>query len=98
VRLTEGMKPVVTEQCLGFVATVRPDGAPALSPQRTTRVRGDRPAAAPPAHAVVVIDVERAQELISPAYDDGTPEAVVAERWRRHHLAPSGGPPRACEG
>jgi hypothetical protein len=21
------------------------------------------------------------------AYDDGTPEEAIAERWRRHHLA-----------
>ncbi|WP_448627924.1 pyridoxamine 5'-phosphate oxidase family protein [Geodermatophilus sp. URMC 64] len=146
MRLTEQMKRVVTEQSLGFVATVRPDGTPALSPKGTTRVwddgrlvflhihspgtvanlavnpavevnvvdpirrrgwrfsgRGtvhtsgpvfeeivawyDRPPTAPPAQAVVVIDVERAEELISPAYDDGTPEEVIAERWRERHLA-----------
>jgi predicted pyridoxine 5'-phosphate oxidase superfamily flavin-nucleotide-binding protein len=125
VRLTDQMKRVVTEQSLAFVATVRPDGTPAVSPKGTTRVRGDdqlvflhlhsagtvanltvnpavevnvvdpfvrkgwrfagrgrvlvsgpefeaiiawydRPASAPPAHAVVLIDVERAQELVSP--------------------------------
>jgi hypothetical protein len=46
-----------------------------------------RPASAPPAQALVVIDVERAEELVSPAYDDGTPEDVVAQRWRLRHLA-----------
>jgi predicted pyridoxine 5'-phosphate oxidase superfamily flavin-nucleotide-binding protein len=150
VRLTDEMKRVVTEQSLGFVATVRPDGTPALSPKGTTRVwdderlvflhvhspgtvanlqvnpavevnvvdpirrkgwrfagRGtvhttgppfdevlawyDRPATAPPAKAVVVIDVERAEELVSPAYDDGTPEAVIAERRRRRHLTGTSG-------
>src|SRR3954470_9410072 len=41
MRLTEQMQRVVTEQSLGFVATVRPDGTPALSPKGTTRVWGD---------------------------------------------------------
>jgi predicted pyridoxine 5'-phosphate oxidase superfamily flavin-nucleotide-binding protein len=150
VRLTEEMKRVVAEQSLGFVATVRSDGTPAVSPKGTTRVwddgrlvflhlhspgtvadravnpavevnvvdpirrkgwrfagRGtvhttgppfdevlawyDRPATAPPAKAVVVIDVERAEELVSPAYDDGTPEAVIAERRRRRHLTGTSG-------
>jgi predicted pyridoxine 5'-phosphate oxidase superfamily flavin-nucleotide-binding protein len=145
VRLTDEMKRVVTEQSLGFVATVRPDGTPALSPKGTTRVWGDgqlvflhvhspgtvanlranpavevnvvdpivrkgwrfagrarvyttgpvfdevvswygRPPTATPAKAVVLVDVDRAEELVSPAYDDGTTEDVVAERWRRHHL------------
>jgi predicted pyridoxine 5'-phosphate oxidase superfamily flavin-nucleotide-binding protein len=146
VRLTEQMKRVVTEQSLGFVATVRPDGTPALSPKGTTRVWDDgrlvflhihspgtvanllanpavevnvvdpirrkgwrfagrgtvhteglvfeelvawygRPPTAPPARAVVVIDVERAEELISPAYDDGSSEEEVAARWWERQLA-----------
>jgi predicted pyridoxine 5'-phosphate oxidase superfamily flavin-nucleotide-binding protein len=146
MRLTEQMKRVVTEQSLGFVATVRPDGTPALSPKGTTRVwdderlvflhihspgtvanleansavevnvvdpilrkgwrfagRGtvhtagpvfeqivawyDRPATAPPARAVVVIDVDSAEELVSPAYDSGATEEEIAARWREHHLA-----------
>jgi predicted pyridoxine 5'-phosphate oxidase superfamily flavin-nucleotide-binding protein len=146
MRLTEQMKRVVTEQSLGFVATVRPDGTPALSPKGTTRVwddgrlvflhlhspgtvanlaanpavevnvvdpirrrgwrfagRGtvhtagpvfdevlawyDRPASAPVPHAVVLIDVAAAEELVSPAYDDGTPEEEIAGRWRERHLA-----------
>ena len=36
--LTEDMKRVVTEQRLGFVATVCPDGTPSLSPKGTTAV------------------------------------------------------------
>src|SRR3954470_7194997 len=129
VRLTGQMRRVVTEQSLGFVATVRPDGTPALSPKGTTRVwddgrlvflhlhspgtvanlaanpavevnvvdpirrkgwrfagRGtvrpggpvfdgvlawyDRPASAQVPHAVVLVDVDAAEELVPPAYDD----------------------------
>jgi len=146
MRLTEQMKRVVTEQSLRFVATVRPDGTPALSPKGTTRVWDDgrlvllhihspgtvanlaanpavevnvvdpirrkgwrfagrgtvhtdgpvfeevvawyhRPPTAPPVRAVVVIDVERAEELVSPAYDDGSTEEEVAARWRARQLA-----------
>lgn len=146
MRLTEEMQRVVTEQGLGFVATVRPDGTPALSPKGTTRVWDDgrlvflhlhspgtvanlatnpavemnvvdpirrkgwrfagratvhtggplfeeivawyaRPATAPPAMAVVVIDVDRAEELVSPAYDSGATETEVAAPWRERHLA-----------
>lgn len=148
MRLTEQMRRVVTEQSLGFVATVRPDGTPAVSPKGTTRVWGDsqlvflhlyspgtvanlaanpavevnvvdpirrkgwrfsgratvhdsgpvfeevlawyaRPPSAPAVRAVVVIDVDRAEELVSPAYADGTTEEEIAERWRRHHLGTS---------
>ena len=38
MRLTDDMKRVVAEQSLGFVATVRPDGTPAVSPKGTTSV------------------------------------------------------------
>jgi predicted pyridoxine 5'-phosphate oxidase superfamily flavin-nucleotide-binding protein len=128
------------------VATVRPDGTPALSPKGTARVWDDgrlvflhlhspgtvanlatnpavevnvvdpirrkgwrfagrgtvhaggpvfdeivawyaRPATAPRAEAVVVIDVERAEELVSPAYDSGATEAEIAAVWRDRHLA-----------
>lgn len=41
VRLSEDMKRVVREQGLGFVATVRPDGTPAVSPKGTTSVWDD---------------------------------------------------------
>jgi hypothetical protein len=41
VRLTEDMKRLVRDQGLGFVATVRPDGTPALSPKGTTSVWDD---------------------------------------------------------
>ena len=32
------------------------------------------------------IDVDRAQELVSPAYDDGADEDDIAARWRQRHL------------
>jgi predicted pyridoxine 5'-phosphate oxidase superfamily flavin-nucleotide-binding protein len=39
--LTEDMKRVVSEQRLGFVATICPDGTPNLSPKGTTAVWDD---------------------------------------------------------
>ena len=39
--LTEDMKRLVTEQRLGFVATVCPDGTPNLSPKGTTAIWDD---------------------------------------------------------
>jgi uncharacterized protein len=41
VKLTHDMRRVVTEQSLGFVATVSPDGTANLSPKGTLRVRDD---------------------------------------------------------
>ncbi len=41
IRLTEDMKRVITEQRLGFVASVCPDGTPNLSPKGTTAVWDD---------------------------------------------------------
>ena len=41
MELTDDMQRVVREQSLGFVATVRPDGTPALSPKGTTTVWDD---------------------------------------------------------
>jgi hypothetical protein len=38
MQLTDDMQRVVREQALGFVATVRPDGTPALSPKGTTSI------------------------------------------------------------
>ncbi len=56
--------------------------------------RGARPLPARPGlgqsrvKAVVLIAVETAALLVSPAYDDaGVTEAEVAARWRAHHLA-----------
>jgi len=41
IRLSEDMKRLVREQGLGFVATIRPDGTPAVSPKGTTSVWDD---------------------------------------------------------
>jgi hypothetical protein len=35
--------------------------------------------------SIVVVEVDEAAALISPAYDDGTPERVITERWLAHH-------------
>lgn len=37
-------------------------------------------------HAVVMVTVETAAAVISPAYDSGVSEADVARRWRDHHV------------
>jgi uncharacterized protein len=147
MRLDEDMRRVVREQSLGFVATVRPDGTPNLSPKGTTIVwddehlvflhlhspgtvanlavnpsieinvvdpivrkgyrfkgraevltSGDRHAEVldyfrrqrgtdtTRVQAVVVVLVEFAAPLVSPAYDSGVSEEEVARRWREHHL------------
>ncbi len=41
MHMTDDMKRLVREQRLGFVATVRPDGSPAVSPKGTTSVWDD---------------------------------------------------------
>jgi hypothetical protein len=35
--------------------------------------------------SIVVIEVTDAAPLVSPAYDDGTPEASIVDRWLRHY-------------
>ena len=35
--------------------------------------------------SIVVIDVTAAAAVISPAYDDGTSENVIVQRWLQHH-------------
>ena len=35
--------------------------------------------------SIVLIEVTGAAPLVSPAYDDGTPEAVIAERWLQRY-------------
>ena len=43
------------------------------------------------AQAVVLVRVDRAAPLISPAYDTGASEADIIERWREHHTGLHGG-------
>jgi uncharacterized protein len=38
-----------------------------------------------PYHCIVLVQVERAEPVISPAYDDGLTEAEVRARWRWHY-------------
>jgi predicted pyridoxine 5'-phosphate oxidase superfamily flavin-nucleotide-binding protein len=144
------MKRMVTEQRLGFVATVCPDGTPNLSPKGTTAVWDDdhlvfadirspgtvanlrrNPAleinvvdqlsrrgyrfkgtaevlttgpvfeqvlaarrargAGSPLRSVVLVRVERALPVTSPAYDLGVSEAELRASWRRHWQALWGG-------
>ena len=144
--LTDDMKRVVSEQRLGFIATVCPDGTPNLSPKGTTEVWDDdhlifadirspgtvanlrqNPAieinvvdqlvrkgyrfkgtaevftegpvfekvlalrrergATNPMRAVVVMTVERALPLISPAYDLGLSEDELRTIYRRYWQA-----------
>ena len=141
--LTADMKRVVTEQRLGFVATVCPDGTPNLSPKGTTAVWDDehlafldicspqtvtnltanraieinvvdvvlrkgyrfkglarvlsegaefdaiaafyreRGSTSPYSH-IVLVWVESAVPLISPAYDDGRTESDVSAQWQSY--------------
>jgi uncharacterized protein len=37
-------------------------------------------------HAVVLVRVDAAAPVVSPAYDFGTSEEDIARRWRDHHL------------
>lgn len=141
--LTEEMRRVVTEQRLGYVATVSPDGTPNLSPKGTLavwdadtlifadirsprtianlranptveinvvdpflrkgyRFKGtatvvtegeilraglefyQRRGVTNPIRGVVLIHVERALPLTSPAYDQGASEDEVRSRWRHY--------------
>ena len=143
--LTEDMKRLVTEQRLGFVATVCPDGTPNLSPKGTTAIWDDdhivfadirSPATVPNLRrnpsteinvvdpmvrkgyrfkgvasvltegvlfeqivdfyrakrnleeglirSVVLVKIDEAMPLISPAYDQGQSEEQVREKWQRY--------------
>jgi predicted pyridoxine 5'-phosphate oxidase superfamily flavin-nucleotide-binding protein len=143
VRLTEDMKRVLSEQRLGFVASVCPDGTPNLSPKGTTAVWDDehivfadicspgtvanvrqRPVVeinvvdpvarkgyrfkgpatvyeegpifeqalafyrergtTSPIQRIVLVKVERAVPLISPAYDQGKTEDEIRDTWLRY--------------
>ena len=147
MQLTPDMQRVVSEQRLGFVATVTSDGRPNVSPKGTTTVwddehlmfadlaspgtvenlatnpnvevnvvdpilrKGYRFKGTATVHtegtdferglavlrehgstvsrdrirSIVVIAVTDAASLVSPAYDDGTAERVIAQRWLAHY-------------
>jgi predicted pyridoxine 5'-phosphate oxidase superfamily flavin-nucleotide-binding protein len=145
--LTADMKRVVTEQRLGFVATVCPDGTPNLSPKGTTAVWDDdhlvfanirspgtlanlrqnpnvevnvvdpfvrkgyrfkgvatvlesgplyektiafyerRGSPVNVIREVVLVRVQSAHPIDSPAYDLGLGEDEIRERWERHFRA-----------
>ncbi len=115
--LTEDMKRLVTEQRLGFVATVCPDGTPNLSPKGTTEInvvdpmvrkgyrfkgvasvltegvlfeqivdfyRAKRNLEEGLIRSVVLVKIDEAMPLISPAYDQGQSEDQVREKWQRY--------------
>jgi uncharacterized protein len=50
---------------------------------RYQRERGTDPARV---RAVVLVRVDAAAPLVSPAYDTGVSEAAIVRRWRDHHL------------
>ena len=142
MQLSEEMRQAVEQEQLGFVATVRADGTPGLSPKGTTSVWTDHQlaflhihsegtvanlalnpaieinvvdpiarrgwrfrgratvytggavfdeviahfvalgrASAELAKAVVIVDVQAADLLLSPAYDDGSTQQQIAARW-----------------
>jgi uncharacterized protein len=144
--LSADMKRVITEQRLGFVATVNADGTPNLSPKGTMMVRDDdsvmfaeirspgtvanlqrNPAAeinfvdpisrkgyrfkgrlrmvspgdgeydelfenfagwgalAEKVNGVIILDIERAEALTSPAYDIGATEQDLRQKWLDHY-------------
>lgn len=145
--LTEDAKRLVRTQRLGFVATVNPDGTPALSHKGTltvweeglifANIRSPRAVAniergsvievevvdpivrkgyrfrgtgtvlregelhdeivafygaefdlaASRIHGVVLITVDEAREILSPAYDQGRSEADVVKEWRRRQAS-----------
>src|SRR3954467_3998063 len=78
MRLTEQMRRVVTEQSLGFVATVRPDGTPALSPKGTTRVWDDeRPVFLPHNSPGTVANLTG-----NPAVEVNVVDPILRRGWR----------------
>jgi hypothetical protein len=77
--LADDMKRVVSEQKLGFCATVCPDGFA----EGIERMRAGGSQLTGRVKAIVVIEVQHAEPLISPVYDDGTTtEADVLQTHR----------------
>src|SRR5487761_137592 len=92
--LTADMRTVITNQELGFMATVCPDGTPNLSPEgaifESAIERLYAEAIWKPherIHSIVLVLVRQALPLVSPAYDKGRTEAEVIAQWMRHYEA-----------
>ena len=100
--LTPDMRAVIEAAHLCFAATVTPEGRPNLSPKGTIRVWDDAgsvvyddavrrvygevgPSA--PVTAVVLIAVERAAPLLSPAYWHVGDETTLRAIWRQRREA-----------
>jgi uncharacterized protein len=93
--MTEHMQRVVTEQRLGFYATVSADGSPNLSPKGSTYVLDDKhlmfgdirsPQTVANIRRGSLVEVREARPLVSPAYDDGSlTEDEVAQMWRARY-------------
>jgi hypothetical protein len=86
--LSDDMRRVVEEQQLGLVATVCPDGSPNVhfyeargSVDPRGRIR-----------AVVLVTVERALAVTSPAYDLGVDENELRRRHVARLTGAAGGP------
>src|SRR5215467_12068747 len=97
--LTEDMKRLVSEQRLGFVATVCPDGTPSLSPKGTTAVWDDEhlvfadirsPGTVENLRANNVVEVNVVDPIVRKGYRFKgeatvlTEEAVTAQWWSHH--------------
>lgn len=65
------------------VATVHDDGPRLEQLLAILRARGTTN----PIQAVVVVRVERAAPVLSPAYDDGTDEQAIRAQWRARQVA-----------
>lgn len=68
-------------------ATVHADDAVFAEIVACYRARGSQN----PIQSVVLVHVERAAPLISPAYDLGLTEAEIRDRWTRHYAALNAG-------
>jgi len=101
MQLTDDMQRVVREQSLGFVATVRPDGTPALSPKGTTSVWDAGHLVFLHVHSPHTVDNLRHNphveiNVVDPIVRKGyrfaglgrvvSTEAEVSARWRQRHL------------
>ena len=78
MQLTEEMKRVVARELLAFVATVRPDGTPAVSPKGTTSVWGDSQLVFLHIHSEGTV----ANLALNPAVEVNVVDPVLRKGWR----------------